>query len=240
MLFYVYTVVVLTVLVEASPIHKYSDADLNEISTRLSRLKTLLQKINDVKSDSDVLEQPKYKHDVIDTELQADRQTHTDDDAAAVANGVDDDEQRLAMIKQFIHSLDDKELNKLKRLQKIADEDIVPRNKDDTTQDESKLTQIEVDSADENIQQSDLNHQLYDILQEEKKPEAVPAVVMKGKFVPSKDEIKYAVEKNLLTDVALAMHSGITINDILKDLIGQNPDSELQINKDDGQWLDKK
>lgn len=29
------------------------------------------------------------------------------------------------------------------------------------------------------------------------------------------------MEKNLLTDVALALHSGISVNDLLKDLVGQ-------------------
>jgi hypothetical protein len=33
--------------------------------------------------------------------------------------------------------------------------------------------------------------------------------------------VKYAVEKNLLTDIALAIHSGISVDEILKDLVAE-------------------
>jgi len=33
--------------------------------------------------------------------------------------------------------------------------------------------------------------------------------------------VKYSIEKNLLSDVALAIHSGISVEEILADLIGK-------------------
>lgn len=46
----------------------------------------------------------------------------------------------------------------------------------------------------------------------------VPTIIQEGSFVPFKDEIKSSVEKNLMTDLALAIHSGITIDEIIQDL----------------------
>ena len=51
--------------------------------------------------------------------------------------------------------------------------------------------------------------------------------VMKGPFCNATElytfqnvllSVKYAVEKNLLSDIALAMHSGISVEELLKDL----------------------
>jgi len=61
--------------------------------------------------------------------------------------------------------------------------------------------------------------QLY--LQKQRKGDShvkVPAITHIGDFVPFKDEIQASVEKNLMADLALALHSGISIEDIIRDL----------------------
>ncbi|WAR30033.1 hypothetical protein MAR_003601 [Mya arenaria] len=48
--------------------------------------------------------------------------------------------------------------------------------------------------------------------------ENIPGIVV------SRTNLKYSIEKNLLTDVALAMHSGISVQDILDDIASKKVD----------------
>ena len=46
-------------------------------------------------------------------------------------------------------------------------------------------------------------------------------LIIKYSFVFFAVTVKYSIEKNLLSDVALAIHSGISVEEILADLIGK-------------------
>lgn len=46
----------------------------------------------------------------------------------------------------------------------------------------------------------------------------IPVKTEEGYFIDLREQIKTAVEKNLLSDIALAVHSGIPVQEIIKDL----------------------
>ncbi|XP_052234672.1 uncharacterized protein LOC127847103 isoform X2 [Dreissena polymorpha] len=50
---------------------------------------------------------------------------------------------------------------------------------------------------------------------------SIPVETEEGTFGALKDEVKYSIEKNLLTDLALAQHSGISVKDLLEDIVGR-------------------
>lgn len=170
-------------------------------------------------------------------ELQASRVTSSNAVQSPPLKQNDNEEPRSSDKKDNsiinMKRLSQEELQKLQELRQLADSYTGNEDKEDGTFTDS----INEDSSETKgvIDWRALVQRLHDkkeaaSLEEDlqspgQHSEHVEAETVEGSFGSFRDEVKYSIEKNLLTDMALAMHSGISMEEIIRDILGNDDGS---------------
>ncbi|KAH3746758.1 hypothetical protein DPMN_181174 [Dreissena polymorpha] len=205
------------------------DTDDDHLADQLSKLKALLQRLEDKERD------PSANHVTIETaglrmpplksavsklpDNVKEPVTHPVNDLVADVKDVIKDavteRVRLQGVKAFLDSLSPTQLEHLKELghlfyNKKEDGGHFFDDPNDTNENWRNLA-------------SDLEKQRDQLYLETRKDGSlsIPVETEEGTFGALKDEVKYSIEKNLLTDLALAQHSGISVKDLLEDIVGR-------------------
>lgn len=207
-------------------VKRSTDLDAGEITDKLSRLKNLLEKLEDVQQAKANLENKmkESERDPIEHGVEGLSQTDKRTHAKAEHDGNREPEDDIINLKMLNNVQKVKLLKELvKEAQSVKSESMVDEGTfADTAVPESKERADIVDWKDLTKRLKDetntLSQQHY---KQVKKPVHIETETKEGTFGEFRDEIKYAVEKNLLTDIALAIHSGISVDEILKDLVAE-------------------
>ncbi|XP_052787726.1 uncharacterized protein LOC128222664 [Mya arenaria] len=223
-------IAVLIANVVCSPI-KEKNGD--ELANELNRLKHLLQRL-EAKKGTITNNLPEEEGDagssLEEIKLPPIKDVQVVDEGAAKepmsVRATDGDlaVQKIQRMKTFLESLSPEQIVKLKNLKKV--DDALHASEDPGTFTDLVEPPKSADQW-ENLAKQ-LERERDQIYLEHKRDgvpsERVPVETEEGTFGTFKDEIKYSIEKNLLTDVALAMHSGISVQDILDDIASKKVD----------------
>lgn len=200
-----------------------ADSNTDEVLDKLSTLKTLLEELEAAK-----LYKSKLTKDLQDNtnskghnsvKLKENSVDYDED------NSEDEDEGRLVNMKKVAHTLTPEK--KLQMLKSLVQEFRNAKAEDMANEGSFAEKAVQEDNKKEIVDWKELAQLLEN--ERDKQPlqntrQKTPHIVTEtkeGTFGEFKDEIKYAVEKNLLTDVALAIHSGISVEELLSDITGQ-------------------
>ncbi|XP_045184321.2 uncharacterized protein LOC123542491 [Mercenaria mercenaria] len=220
--------------VPINPMKRSAGLDAEDLTNSLSKLKSLLEKLetagitktnladNIEESAKQTTDHGKEKSDKSDGD--------TDETLLNSVGKESGSQERIINMKKFVETLTPKELQKLKTLKELVQDTKNTRKEDkiiegsfaDTAVHDSKERPDVTNWKELAKRLENERDDLYlQYLKEEDKPVHIETETKEGTFGEFRDEIKYAVEKNLLTDVALAIHSGIDVDEILADLSAQ-------------------
>lgn len=200
-----------------------ADSNTDEVLDKLSTLKTLLEELEAAK-----LYKSKLTKDLEDNtnskghnsaKLKENSVDYDED------NSEDEDEGRLVNMKKVTHTLTPEQ--KLQMLKSLVQEFRNAKAEDMANEGSFAEKAVQEDNKKEIVDWKELAELLENerdnqpLQNTRQKTPHIVTETKEGTFGEFKDEIKYAVEKNLLTDVALAIHSGISVEELLSDITGQ-------------------